>query len=160
MQSVLQLTLPARNLDDLLSSGERLVSSFRPYHATSRRVILVNERRGERRVHELPYMTLESITEVRKSNTKQVVLGMTIAVAGVLTIFAWYLIVPVIAVIIGTVVAFQGTIGRPAYYQLRGRGMKGRELRRWQVMHYGAGSLIASISTITGVQVARTEGEY
>ena len=100
------------------------MSSFGPYHATSRRVILVIERRDATRVYELPYTDLESITEVRKSNQRQMVLGGALAFAGVLTLFAWYLIVPIAALILGLVVVFQGSVGRPAYYQILGRAWK------------------------------------
>ena len=131
------------------------MSSFGPYHATSRRVILVNERKGEARTHELPYTDLESITEVRASDHKRLAVGATLVVGGLLTLFAWFLIVPIVAVVMGIVVLLQGSIGRPAYYQLKGRGMEGRDLYRWQVKHYGAGSFIASISAITGVVPAK-----
>ena len=146
---------PTEHVEPLLESGERLVSSFGPYHATSRRVILVNERKGGAQTHELPYTDLESITEVKASDQKRLVIGGTLLVAGVLTLFAWFLIVPIVAIVMGIVVLLQGSIGRPAYYQLKGRGMEGAELYRWQVRYFGAGSFIASISAITGVEPAK-----
>ena len=146
---------PIEYVEPLLESGERLVSSFGPYHATSRRVILVSERKGGARTHELPYTDLESITEVRASDRKRLIVGGTLLVAGVLTLFAWFLIVPIVAIVLGIVVLLQGSIGRPAYYQLKGRGMEGRELYRWQVRYFRAGSFIASISAITGVEAAK-----
>ena len=143
-------------MEPLLGSGERLVSSFGPYHATSRRVILVNERRGGgARTHELPYTELESITEVRASDHKRLAVGIGLVTVGLLTLFAWFLIVPIVAVVMGIVVILQGSIGRPAYYQLKGRGMEGRDLYRWQVKYYGAGSFIASIGAITGVEATK-----
>ena len=69
--------------------------------------------------------------------------------------FAWFLIVPIVAIVMGIVIMLQGSIGRPAYYQLKGYGMEGRELYRWQVKYYGAGSFVASISAITGVETAK-----
>ena len=155
----------ADRVEPLLGSGERLVSSFGPYHATSRRVILVldsrtrrSDERGGTVPHELPYTDLESITEVSASDHKRLVLGAVLVIAGVLTLFAWFLIVPIVAIVMGIVVILQGSIGRPAYYQLKGRGMEGRDLYRWQVKYYGAGSFIASISAITGVQPAKAQG--
>ena len=142
-------------MEPLLASGERLVSSFGPYHATSRRVILVNERRDGAQTHELPYTDLESITEVRASDHKRLMVGGALVIAGVLTLFAWFLIVPIVAIVMGIVVLLQGSIGRPAYFQLKGRGMEGRDLYRWQVRYYAAGSFIASISAITGVEPAK-----
>ena len=155
MAQALPRPQPIDEVEPLLAGNERVVSSFGPYHATSRRVILVSERRGSARVHELPYTDLESITEVRKSNQRQMVLGAILACLGVLTLFAWYLIVPIAALILGLVIAFQGSIGRPAYYQLLGRGMEGRDLYRWQIKHYGAGSFIASISAMTGLEAIK-----
>ena len=147
--------VPTEHVEPLLDSGERLVSSFGPYHATSRRVILVNERQGGTQTHELPYTDLESITEVKATDQKRLIIGGTLLVGGVLTLFAWFLIVPIVAIVMGIVVLLQGSIGRPAYYQLKGRGMEGRELYRWQVRYFGAGSFIASISAITGVESAK-----
>ena len=119
-------------------------------------MILVNERRHSNpHTHELPYTDLESITEVRASDRKRLAIGGTLVVAGVLTLFAWFLIVPIVAIVMGIVIMLQGSIGRPAYYQLKGYGMEGRELYRWQVKYYGAGSFVASISAITGVETAK-----
>ncbi len=143
-------------VEPLLGSGERLVSSFGPYHATSRRIILVSERMEGAPTHELPYTDLESITEVRASDHKRLAVGITLVIVGILTLFAWFLIVPIVAIVMGIVVLLQGSIGRPAYYQLKGRGMEGRELHRWQIRHFGAGSFIASIGAITGVEPAKT----
>ena len=151
MAQALPSTQPFEEVEPLLAGNERVVSSFGPYHATSRRVILMSRRR----VYDLPYTDLESITEVRKSNQRQIVLGALLAFLGVLTLFAWYLIVPIAALILGLVIVFQGSIGRPAYYQLLGRGMEGRDLYRWQIRYYGAGSFIASISEITGLEAIK-----
>ena len=142
-------------VEPLLMSGERLVSSFGPYHATSRRVILVSERRDGPQMHELPYTDLESITEVCASDHRRLAVGGALVLAGLLTLFAWFLIVPIAAIVMGVVMLLQGSIGRPAYYQLKGRGMEGRDLYRWQVRHFGAGSFIASISAMTGVEPAK-----
>ena len=158
MAQALPRTQPFEEVEPLLVSNERVVSSFGPYHATSRRVILVIERRDAARVYELPYTDLESITEVRKSNQRQMVLGALLAFLGVLTLFAWYLIVPIAALILGLVIVFQGSVGRPAYYQLLGRGMEGRDLYRWQIRYYGAGSFIASITEITGLEATKQPG--
>ena len=143
-------------VEPLLSGGERVVSSFGPYHATSRRVILLNERRDGSPVHhELPYAELESIAEVRTWNRRRVALGAALASAGLATMFAWFLIIPIVAVAMGAMIILQGSIGRPAYYQLKARGMEGDALRKWQVKHYGAGSFIASISEMTGKRVVK-----
>ena len=155
MSTLVPQSQPADEVERYLTQDERLVSSFGPYHATSRRVILVNRRREETRVHELPYTTLESITEVKKTDHKKMMLGAGLTIVGLATVFAWYLIAPIISVVAGIFIMLHGATERPAYYQLKGRGMEGVELHRWQVIHYGAGRFIASISTMTGVEAAR-----
>ena len=155
MAMLIPHSLPADEVKHYLAEGERVVSSFGPYHATSRRVILLIRRRKETRVHELPYITLESITEVRTTDRKKMLLGACLSALGLATIFAWYLILPIVSVVAGVFIILQGATEKPAYYQLKGRGMEGEDLHRWQVIHYGAGSFIASISTMTGVETAR-----
>ena len=179
MATLVPQSQPADEVALYLAENERLVSSFGPYHATSRRVILVipapstvisapspvipakagiqtSDRRSERtRVHELPYTNLESIAEVRTADRKKMMLGAAIAALGLATLFAWYLIVPIIALVAGVFMTLQGATQRPAYYQLKGRGMEGEDLHKWQVIHYGAGSFIASITMMTGVEITR-----
>ena len=155
MRTLLSETHRPEEVEPYLATDERLVSSFGPYHATSRRVILVTGGRDGPQVHELPYAVLESITTVSASDHRKMAIGAILAISGLATIFFWYLIMPIVAVIFGIFVVFQGSIDRPAYYQIKGQGMQGRDLQRWQVRYYGAGSFIASISAITGVEAAR-----
>ena len=155
MATLVPMSQPADEVQGYLAEGERVVSSFGPYHATSRRVILVIGRREQTRVHELPYTILESINEVRTTDRKKMMLGAAIAGLGLATLFAWYLIVPIIALVAGVFMILQGATQRPAYYQLKGRGMEGEDLHKWQVIHYGAGSFIASITAMTGVEANR-----
>ena len=164
MATLVPRSLPADEVQRYLAEGERVVSSFGPYHATSRRVILIipaksgillSQEGGETRVYDLPYTSLESVTEVKTRDRKKMLLGACLATLGLATIFAWYLIVPIIAVVAGVFIVLQGATERPAYYQLKGRGMEGEDLYRWQVVHYGAGSFIASITMMTGVEIIR-----
>ena len=55
-----------------------------------------------------------------------------------------------IGVVIGIFLVLHGGLGHMLFYQLYGKGMTKEELYRWQIQHRGAGSLIASIRTITG----------
>ena len=164
MATLVPWSQPADEVQRYLAENERVVSSFGPYHATSRRVILIiPERSGirigrtpeETRVHELPYTILESITEVRTTDRRKIMLGACLVALGLVTIFAWFLIAPIISVVAGVFMMLQGATSRSAYYQLKGRDIEGEDLYRWQVIHYGAGSFIASISTMTGVETAR-----
>ena len=158
MATLAPLSLPDDEVQRYLVEGERVVSSFGPYHATSRRVILLLDSRREEReatVHELLYTDLESITEVKATDRRKMLLGAGLAGAGFATLFFWYLVAPIISIVAGLCVILQGATEKPAYYQLKGRSMEGEELRKWQVVHYGAGSFIASISTMTGVEAER-----
>ncbi len=154
MLEMLPEPLPAERVAPHLDAGERVVSGFGPYLATSRRVLLLSERGDGSRTYELRYEDLESISEVRVSDRKRLALGAALLIGGTLTLFAWYLIAPIVAIVMGALVILQGSVGRPAYYQLKARGMEERDLRRWQVKRYGAGSFIASITAMTGVEVA------
>ena len=164
MAALVPLSQPSDEALPYLAEGERVVSSFGPYHATSRRVILIipsksgimlSRESEQTRVYDLPYTSLESITEVKTTDRRKMLLGACLSVLGLATLFAWYLILPIIAVVSGVFVMLQGATERPAYYQLKGRGMKGEDLHKWQVIHYGAGSFIASITMMTGIEIAR-----
>ena len=164
MATLVPYSLPADEVRRYLAEGERVVSSFGPYHASSRRVILIipaksgilsSQESAETRVYDLPYTSLESIAEVKTTDRKKMMLGACLSGLGLATLFAWYLIVPIIAVVAGVFIILQGATERPAYYQLKGRGMEGEDLYRWQVVHYGAGSFIASITMMTGVEITR-----
>ena len=133
-----------------LRDNERIVSQFGPYFATSQRVLLVIERRGETEYHEIPYSQLESVEDIRVFNHQKVARGALIALTGFLVSLMWLSIVSIALVITGIVVLIRGANRKVAYYQLRGRGMEGPELNKWQLQHFGAGSFIASIQTITG----------
>ena len=155
MAALIPMSQPADEVQRYLAEGERVVSSFGPYHATSRRIILLIRRREETSVHELPYIALESISEVRTTDRKKMLLGACLTALGLATLFAWYLIAPIISVVAGVFIILQGATEKPAYYQLKARGMEGEDLYKWQVIHYGAGSFIASITAMTGVETAR-----
>ena len=145
---------PAAPLDTAtyLREGERIVSQFGPYFATSQRVLVVINRAAVTNVDELLYAHLESIDEVSVSDHRKMIIGAIMAIAGIILTFGWFLIFPLIAVIAGVILVFHGAVGQPAYYQLRGRNMEKQQLKRWQVQHYGAGSFVATIRTITGLE--------
>ena len=133
-----------------LRDGERVVSSFGPYHATSHRVLLYRERNTGPEVHELPYNRLDRIYPVSASNHGLMLLGTVVVILSFLIVITMGLVTPLLAAIVGVAAVFYGSIGKPIYYQLHGQGMPEKELRRWQVRYRGAGSFIASIRTITG----------
>ncbi|MDP6453551.1 MAG: hypothetical protein QF898_09615 [SAR202 cluster bacterium] len=145
---------PAPTLDTTtyLRDGERIVSQFGPYFATSQRILVVLKKAAGTDVDELPYAQLESIDEVSVPNHRKMIMGSILAILGLILTFGWFLILPMIAVFAGVILVFHGAVGQPAYYQLRGRDMEREQLRRWQVRRYGAGSFIATIRTITGLE--------
>jgi hypothetical protein len=133
-----------------LRDNERIVSQFGPYLATSQRVLLVIERRGKTESHEIPYPQLESIDDVRVLNHQKMARGALLALTGFLVSLTWLSIISLAIVVVGIVLLIRGAVKKVTYYQLRGRGMEGPELYKWQLQHFGAGSFIASIQTITG----------
>ena len=145
---------PVATLDTAtyLREGERIVSQFGPYFATSQRVLVVINRAAVTNVDELLYAHLESIDEVSVSDHCKMIIGAIMAITGIILTFGWFLIFPFIAVIAGVILVFHGAVGQPVYYQLRGRNMEKQQLKRWQVQHYGAGSFVATIRTITGLE--------
>ena len=116
-----------------LRDRERIVSSFGPYYATSHRVLLYLERNTGPEMHELPYNRLDRIEAVSVSNQGLMMLGAVVVILSILLVFTLALVTPLLAAIVGVVAVFYGGIGRPAYYQIHGRGMSEKELRRWQV---------------------------
>ena len=164
MTALVPYSLPGDEIQRCLVEGERVVSSFGPYHATSRRVLLAIPPKADSDLqlghekpltYELPYVNLASITEVKAIDRRKIALGACLTVIGIATLFAWYLIAPIVSVVAGVFIMLQGATEKPAYYQLRGRDMEGEELYKWQIIHYGSGSFIASISTMTGVEAIR-----
>lgn len=133
-----------------LRPGERIISSFGPYHATSSRVILLLEKDTGDEVYELPYSRLEKIEEVRIANHRRMMLGTVITISSFIAAYGLGLITPMIGVVIGIFLVIHGGVGHMLFYQLYGKGMSADELYRWQIRHRGAGSLIASIRTIIG----------
>lgn len=141
---------PRVDVAPYLEFDERVVSQFGPYFATSQRVLLVTVPRTESEFHEIPYSQLESIDELKVFNHQRLSRGAVLASAGILISLIWLSIVSIALVIFGILWLLRGALWKDAYYQLRGRGMEGPELYRWQLKHDGAGSFIASIQTITG----------
>ena len=133
-----------------LRPGERIISSFGPYHATSSRVILFLEKDTGDALYELPYSRLEKIEEIRVANHRRMMLGTLITISSFIAAYGLGLITPMIGVVIGIFLVLHGGLGHMLFYQLYGKGMTKEELYRWQIQHRGAGSLIASIRTITG----------
>ena len=138
------------DIEDQLGQGERVVSNFGPYYATSNRVLLYFQSRTGIVIRELPYAQLERIEEVKLGNPKMMILGTVMALGGFLAAAAWGIVIPLLGLVVGVPVVIYGGIGRPAYYQLHGRDVPGKDIPFWRVRHRGAGSLISSIRTITG----------
>ena len=136
-----------------LNQAERIVSSFGPYHATSSRLLLHLEKNGVEELHELPYPQIERIDEVRASNHPRMMLGALIVIVSVIASFTLGIVTPLLGVAAGAFLLLHGSIGGPAYYQVYGRDVPREQMYLWQIRHRGAGSLIASIRTITGGRV-------
>ena len=136
-----------------LKQRERIVSRFGPYYATSTRLILHLERNGVEEIHELPYSEIEKIDEVRTSNQPRMMIGALVTVVSIILAYSLSMITPLLGVVAGAFLLLHGSIGGPAYYQVHGRDVPRARKYLWQIRHRGAGSLIASIRTITGERV-------
>ena len=133
-----------------LSAGERIVSSFSPYHATSRRLLLYAETGTGMLLRELQYSRIESIDLVNAPDHRLIALGVVVALIGFALTLAFGLILVLLSLPLGIFAIGAGVAGRPAYYQIKGKEMSPKDLPVWQVTYSGAGSFIASIRTILG----------
>jgi hypothetical protein len=133
-----------------LDAGERIVSDFGPYYATSKRVLLYADTRRGALLRELPYSRIASIDLVNGRDHRMMVLGVFLAILGLMLTFVWGLILPLLIFPFSFFALGVGLMGKPAFYQLRGTVMSPQELQEWQVSYRGAGSFIASIRTIMG----------
>ena len=137
-------------IQEQLRPGERVVSNFGPYYATSDRILLYLETRTGTIIRELPYPDLEGVEEVKVGRPRLVLLGATIAIVGLLATTGWGIIFPIIGLAVGIPIALYGVIGRPAYYQLHSRAMPVQDIPYWRLRHRGAGSFLSSVRTIRG----------
>ena len=133
-----------------LRQGERVVSNFGPYYATSDRILLYLEISTGTVQRELPYSELERIEEVKVANRRLMILGTVVALGGFFAAVGLGMVIPLIGLIIGIPAVIYGGIRRPAYYQLHSRGVSPEDMSYWQIRHHGAGSFLSSIRTITG----------
>jgi len=83
-------------------------------------------------------------------NQKLMILGTVMALVGFAAAAAWGIVIPLIGLLVSIPIVTYGGIGRPAYNQLHGRVVSTQDMPYWRVRHYGAGSLLSSIRTITG----------
>ena len=140
-------------VDSHLNQTERIVSQFGPYYATSIRLLLHLERNGVEELHELPYSQIERIDAVRTSDHTRMILGAVVVAASIILSLSLGMFTPLLGVVAGAFLVLHGSIGGPAYYQVHGRGVPPKQMRLWQIRYRGAGSLIASIRTITGERI-------
>ena len=133
-----------------LRPGERVVSRFGPYYATSHRILLHLETGSGAVAKELSYSDLEGVEEVRVGNRKLVMLGAATALAGLLASSVWGIIATIVGLVLGLGIAVYGAIARPAYYQLHGRSIADTDAPYWRLRHHGAGSFLSSVRTIAG----------
>ena len=146
-----QTSEPAREgVQGQLRPGERVVSKFGPYYATSHRILLYLETDSRTITREIPYSELEGVEEVKLGNPRLMILGTGMALLGLLASAGWGIIIPLIGLAVGVAIVIYGGISRPAYYQLHSRSMSPRDIRYWRIRHHGAGSFLSSVRTITG----------
>ena len=133
-----------------LRDGERIVSSFGPYFATSRRILLYLEQAKGLLVRELPYEEFDDIRAVNESNHKLLGLGALLVIASIASMLFLGLFLPLAGVGLGGYVLLIGAMGRPAYYQIEAEEIDSDDLWLWRINHRGGGSFIATIRVIMG----------
>ncbi len=133
-----------------LYDGERIVSSFGPYFATSRRILLYLERARGLMVRELAYESLSDIRSVNKSNHLLVMTGAALVIVSFLSMPILGVFLPLAGAAAGVYFLILGSVGRPAYYQIEAEGVLPQEQWLWRIKHRGSGSFIATIRIILG----------
>ena len=90
-----QTSEPAKEgVQGQLRPGERVVSKFGPYYATSHRILLYLETDSRTITREIPYSELEAVEEVKLGNPRLMILGTGMALLGLLASAGWGIIIP------------------------------------------------------------------
>ena len=148
--------IPPRNEEvrlkvaESLDEGERIVSSFGPYFATSRRILLYLERARGLVVRELAYEALNDIRSVNKANHLLLLAGIMLVVVSFFSMPILGVFLPLAGAALGAYFLILGSVGRPAYYQIEADGILPQEQWLWRIKHRGSGSFIATIRIILG----------
>ena len=134
-----------------LMPGEELLSEFKPFYATSRRIIRCREKSSGLEIVELPYARLDSIEMVRTPQHRLMMSG-TVIVIGALAATALGLIrfMTIPAIIVGIGVVIYGGIGQEGYYQLHIRNAARGEEKVWRIKFVGSGSFVATLRSVIG----------
>ena len=133
-----------------LGKDERIVSSFGPYFATSRRILLYMDRARGLLVRELSYESLSNIRSVNKANHLVLLAGIGLVIASLFSMPILGVFLPLAGAALGAYFLILGSVGRPAYYQIEAEGILPQEQWLWRINHRGSGSFIATIRIILG----------
>ena len=102
-----------------LLPGEKILSECGSLYATSRRLILYEERNGQVAVEELSYQNLVGVELVRKASHPMMVLGVLAMLGAIfLTITGLIFITAFLSVGGGAALLLYGSKGNVSYYQL------------------------------------------
>ncbi len=139
------------NIYKQLTAGEQLLSEFKPFYATSRRILRYEEKAGAPAIKELPYYRLDSIEMVRTPRHNLMMTGTAVVIGALLATFMGLIAFTTIpAIVIGLAVLFYGGAGKEGYYQLHIRNADRNEERLWRVKYEGSGTFIATLRSIIG----------
>ena len=139
------------SIHDRLMPGEDILSEFKPFYATSRRILRYREKPSGVEFNELTYDRLETIEMVRTPRHNLMISGTLIVIAA-LTADAIGAIrfTTFPAVIIGIAVVIFGGLGKEGYYQLHIRRADRGEERAWRIKFAGSGSFVATLRSVIG----------
>jgi hypothetical protein len=134
-----------------LSPSEKILSEFKPFYATSHRIIRVapGDAGSRTRLLEIPYHQLTAVELMRRPNHPMMIIG-TIMTAIGLYLATVPFITSIFAILAGAAVLAIGARGKLGYYQLHASGMPPEAERFWQVDYQRSGSFIATVRSAIG----------
>ena len=134
-----------------LAASERLLSVFRPFYATSFRVLRLDPVDGpsQGNLLAIPYSEITSVNLVRRSNHVVMGLGTALVILGlILTTLLFFS--SLLAILVGAGFLLVGFNGKPGYYQISARGLPRKAERYWQVNYNRSGTFIATLRSAIG----------
>lgn len=134
-----------------LSPSEKILSEFKPFYATSHRVIRMTpgDTATGAQLLEIPYHELTSVELMRRPNHPMMMMGTAMIAIGIFLATIPF-VTSIFAILAGVAVLAIGARGKLGYYQLHARGMPPEAERLWQVDYHRAGSFIATVRSAIG----------
>ena len=106
-------------VQDVLLPDEKVLSECKPFYATSRRIIRLDEGSRGESMAELTYTQVTGVGLVRNPSYPVMIAGVAVLLGAVfLTFVGFIFFTSILAVAGGAALLISGSRGKPAYYQL------------------------------------------